>query len=388
MIEDDLKPSKRPIRRRKRSKPSNGISVWVTRVKGRKNFILQYFDPVTNKRKSVTSTTQDEDAAQIEAGILEEKLNSGTFTPTIKTSWKQFREIYENDKLAGDSDKNRSKACTVFDLFETVVSPKSVDAINERTITAFTTAMRKKKLKPSTVKGYLTYLKAALRWANDQGFIRKVPTFTMPKIPKGTNREKISKASRMTGENLDRMIAACPSRGWQLLVAFAWHCGMRREEARRVHGEHIDLARHTISIPRNKAGDRAAKVVITPELDSFLRGMFPDGIPDGPLIRGVSENLAQITRQFVADISTKALVVGNSREGFATLHDLRRNFGSRWARKVPAQILRQMMRHASITTTLEYYAETEDAAIEMMWSQASITNIITNSPAKESSETR
>jgi len=378
------KPGKRPIRRRKRSKPTNGISVWVTRVKGRKNLILQYFDPITNKRKSVSANTDNEDAAQIEAGILEEKLNTGAYTPASKISWKQFREIYENEKLSGDGEKNRSKAATVFDLFETVVSAKTADGINERTVSAFITAMRKRGLKPTTIKGYLTYLKAALRWAHDQKIIRTVPTFTMPKIPKGTNRAKIQKASRMTGENLDRMIEVCPNRGWQLLLAFAWHCGMRREEVVRIRGEHIDLDRHTVSIPKNKAGDISAKAVLTPELDAFLRQRFPDGIPDGPLVRGLPENLSLVSLRFVSDVSKKALVVGNSREGYATLHDLRRNFGSRWARKVPAQILRQMMRHSSISTTLEYYAETENAAIELIWQPSSITNTATYTKSEES----
>ncbi len=40
---------------------------------------------------------------------------------------------------------------------------------------------------------------------------------------------------------------------------------------------------------------------------------------------------------------------------FASAHDLRRSFGTRWARLVPTAVLMQLMRHASIATTNSYY---------------------------------
>ena len=42
-----------------------------------------------------------------------------------------------------------------------------------------------------------------------------------------------------------------------------------------------------------------------------------------------------------------------------TAHDLRRSFCFRWAQKVLPQQLRTLARHASVTTTLEYYAEAD-----------------------------
>lgn len=40
---------------------------------------------------------------------------------------------------------------------------------------------------------------------------------------------------------------------------------------------------------------------------------------------------------------------------YASAHDLRRSFGFRMAREVNAHELQEMMRHASITTTMKYY---------------------------------
>ena len=39
----------------------------------------------------------------------------------------------------------------------------------------------------------------------------------------------------------------------------------------------------------------------------------------------------------------------------ATAHDLRRSFGERWASRVMPQVLKELMRHESIETTLRFY---------------------------------
>jgi integrase len=46
-----------------------------------------------------------------------------------------------------------------------------------------------------------------------------------------------------------------------------------------------------------------------------------------------------------------------------TMRVLRRGFGCRYASDVPAQVLQRLMRHANITTTMDYYANV-DAAVE------------------------
>ena len=47
-----------------------------------------------------------------------------------------------------------------------------------------------------------------------------------------------------------------------------------------------------------------------------------------------------------------------------TTKSLRRGFGCRYAGKVSAQVLQKLMRHASIKTTLDYYANVDDAVME------------------------
>jgi integrase len=40
---------------------------------------------------------------------------------------------------------------------------------------------------------------------------------------------------------------------------------------------------------------------------------------------------------------------------YATAHDLRRSFGLRWSRRVMPPVLKELMRHSSIDTTMKFY---------------------------------
>ena len=42
-------------------------------------------------------------------------------------------------------------------------------------------------------------------------------------------------------------------------------------------------------------------------------------------------------------------------------HDLRRSFGERWASRLMPQVLKELMRHESIETTLNFYVGTQRA---------------------------
>jgi hypothetical protein len=46
------------------------------------------------------------------------------------------------------------------------------------------------------------------------------------------------------------------------------------------------------------------------------------------------------------------------------MRSLRRGFGCRYAGKVPAQVLQKLMRHGNIKTTMDYYANVDDAVME------------------------
>jgi integrase len=73
--------------------------------------------------------------------------------------------------------------------------------------------------------------------------------------------------------------------------------------------------------------------------------------------------------RIVSAIGKRANVVVNKAEAkYASAHDLRRSFGTRWAGRVKPATLQLLMRHKSIETTLKYYVEQDaDDIADELW---------------------
>jgi integrase len=73
----------------------------------------------------------------------------------------------------------------------------------------------------------------------------------------------------------------------------------------------------------------------------------------------------------VSEIGKRAGVVVNREQGkFASAHDFRRAFGTRWASRLKPADLQQLMRHVSITTTLGYYVLVDaDTLAQRLWDE-------------------
>lgn len=348
--------------------PDRRVNVWLQRRNNTPMLQMEWFDPETGQRKSKSTGTSDATAAEKIRGDKEYELNHGLHAEPSKMPWSDFRQRYEREK--GGAETTLQKVAYVFDGFEALVKPQTIGHVTERMISRYATAMREKGHSPSTISGYLAYIKAALNWAAGQRIIHEAPKIVCPSIPKGVSRSKIRAAARITDADFQRLLEHAPTPGWKLLIAFAWHCGLRRCEAMEVCGQNIDLERHTVLIPSNKGNDADAAAIIPPALDAMLRRTYPDGIPNGRLITDVPADERVVSNEFRRKIATAAKVLGGGLGGLCTLHDLRRNYGSRWAAKVPAQVLQRMMRHANISTTMSYYADAELAAVGAVWAES------------------
>jgi integrase len=75
----------------------------------------------------------------------------------------------------------------------------------------------------------------------------------------------------------------------------------------------------------------------------------------------VSRTIAEIGRRagVVTDPATRAC---------ASAHDLRQSFGTRWAKQAMPAVLKRLMRHADIATTMGYYVDLDAADISaQLW---------------------
>jgi integrase len=104
----------------------------------------------------------------------------------------------------------------------------------------------------------------------------------------------------------------------------------------------------------------------------------PGGRPSWAMQPGtISKRVCDIGRKDAIKVE-ETTRMGKKHIKFASAHDLRRSFGERWSMRVLPQVLMELMRHESITTTMSYYVgrnaeRTADALWEAVENQKSNT---------------
>jgi integrase len=328
------------------------ITVWVQQFKDRSALMLQWIDPDTGKRKSRSSETADPDKAERARADLEYELNHGLLSEPSKMPWETFRDLYEQEKLAGTREATRRKAGYVFDAFEELAHPRTLGIVTERTLSRYAAQLRERGYKAATIQGHLAYLRAALRWAADQKLIPAAPKVVMPKVPKKTTIRKI------LAEEFERLLAVAPDGCWAAFLQTAWYTGMRRNEMLDLVWEEgekpwVDFGQNRIWIPAAYNKSNADQwLPLHPELAAILK---PRRQERGRLFP-LSASPREVSRKFTRLAKKAGLKI--------SLHDVRRSFGSRYAAAVPAPVLQRLMRHADIKTTLAYYTNVDDVLDE------------------------
>jgi len=100
----------------------------------------------------------------------------------------------------------------------------------------------------------------------------------------------------------------------------------------------------------------------------------------GPVFKLGKE--ANIVSRIVSAIGKKAgVVVNKADDKFASAHDLRRAFGTRWSFKVKPVTLKLLMRHQQIETTMRYYVDqVADDVAEQLWKSHGVGTFVGTNP--------
>src|SRR5262249_41504649 len=155
---------------------------------------------------------------------------NGRYQEASRMTWERFRELFEQEYVAPLRPKTRRRHQYVLDLFEELCSPKSLRAVNERTVSAFTASMRKRPtrgrdgMSPSTVRVNLRFLHAALTWAADQKLLPAVPNFPTIKVP-------WKKPQPIPAESFERLLLKSPDENMRVFLLGGWLAGLRLAEA-------------------------------------------------------------------------------------------------------------------------------------------------------------
>jgi integrase len=343
------------------------VTVWVQQFKDRKSLMLQWIDPDTGKRKSRSAETDDPGQAEKARGDLEYELNHGKYQEVSRMTWERFRELFEEEYVSGLRPNTQRNHRNTLDLFEELCGPKQLRGITERTLSVFVAGMRKRKTRgregmaPSSMAVRLEFLHTALSWAVGQKLLPSVPQFPAVRVPKKDPQP-------VAEEAFERLLARAPDANMRAYLLCGWRAGLRLEEAYLLEWEPtdaapwVDLANDRIVLPAELVkGVRDQWVPLDPELRRELEALPRHGKRvfrfidtrkgrGGPISAGgVSDRVARLAKKAGVRLTMKSL---------------RRGFGCRYAAKVPAQVLQKLMRHARIKTTMDYYANVDDAAME------------------------
>ena len=382
---------------------SEAINVIVV-DRGRKFLYLRYSDPVDGKIHEKSAKTRNMKAAQRAAGEWLAELNSTGLASSGLVRWEQFREDFGENYLRHYSDSYANNVEGSLNVVEELMSPDTLTRISEKWLARFHTLAKKRDVSAYTVRKYFQHLQTALKWAKEQGLIKSVPMF--PKQTKQTQRgAKLMKGRPITGEEFDRMLASVekslvsapvakptgttgkkPKRtpatpqtpnakvaeSLRHLMRGLWLSGLRLGEALSLTWDQwADGIRVSVDEDNDvclmiDGGNQKNRQALTyPVVDDFAEFLLqtPENERQGFVFNAMGQN-GKVSRRvdtvstWLVDIGKAAKVKVDEKDGsekFASAHDIRRAFGTRWAKIVPASLLQQLMRHSNIETTMSFY---------------------------------
>jgi len=385
---------------------SEKIRVHVVKYKDCKNLILRYQNPLTGKYQRKSSGTANRKEARKEAGKWEVDLQRNGPQNRSAITWEAFRFRYEKEVLSSLARKTGDKVDGIFNVLESILPIVKVGMLRDLTegrLSEWQTELRNRGRSEATIAGHCAHLRAALAWAVDQKLLPELPKIRKPKRARGSGGGDPMKGRPITGEEFDRMIEAVPKaltvkawnadagkwestppapatvESWRHLLYGLWWSGLRLTEALNLYWDRrdrlcVDLEDREPMLHIPGAMQKSGKdqvYAVAPEFSEFLLST-PEGKRRGRVFRPLDKTGEEATADFVGKMISKigqaARVVvrtenetdpktGEEKETvkYASAHDLRRSFGERWAMLVLPQVLMELMRHSSITTTQRYY---------------------------------
>jgi integrase len=348
-----------------RQSSSDAITVKVVSY-GRAFLSMYYVDPITRKRVVKSTGTANRREAERTAGQWERDVQGGAWQHTLNLSWQAFQDLYEAQAYQDLKPRTRETRGIVFQLVEDCLNPARLASMTQQTVDQFRAKLRAAQMGESSINVYLAHLRSMLNWAHEKHYLSEPIKL---KLGKSKRRSRA-----VTGEEFDRMIDAAQKvrphdhATWTRYLNGLWLSGLRLTESLilswdRNQDWYVDTAGRHVALRIYGESQKSGKdqhLPIAPEFADMLlttpedqrHGLVFPLMPDGKQMstKGVCKIISAIGKRAKVNVSDTRKVK------WASAHDLRRAFGTRWAKRVTTAILQKMMRHESIATTMEFYA--------------------------------
>lgn len=348
---------------------------------GRKYLAMRWVDDTGKTRHKSSKCTRRREAERV-AAAWEQQLNSAEISDDGAMLWHTFVDRYTVEHLAGLAPNSRAISVLTLKQLEDVLHPLTLRDVTSQGINRFVASRRSGGAAEATIKKDLTQIRAALRWAVASKYLRFCPT--IPKINR-SHRSAEMKGRPLTDAEFAAMVSAVESvvgnyaaASWERLLRGLWLSGLRIGEAIALRWERgpwpsVDIADPSrpimvISGGRQKSGIEQ-RLPLTPDFGQFLA---EDDDREGYVFRQFGlrgwhiRSLSSVVHIISEIGEASGVIIDESRGSHPTAHDLRRSFGSRWSTLVMPAVLKELMRHSSIETTMRFYvgasiARTHDA---------------------------
>ena len=345
--------------------------VKVVKPRRRKFYVLKWVDPLTGKERQESTHSAVKRVARQKASDKEVELALGGPVDD-HLSWDDFVTRYTNEHLDTLAERTGNRFKTANAALKRLCRPQLLVDVDASMLSAFMARRRQEAVSAATVALDVRMLRASLGWAARIGLIQRQPRVL-------TTKAQRVEAGRMKGrpiteKEFEKLIKAVQGVRpddpgiWKHLLRGLWWSGLRIGEAHRLSWDRatdfavdLDSGRH----PRFRiaaAGQKSRRDELCPMAPEFAAMLqrIPTAKRIGRVFKAAERYSFDWLVKVVSEIGQKAGVIVDAKsEMFASAHSLRRSFGTRWASRVKPAVLKRMMRHASINTTMAFYVDIE-----------------------------
>lgn len=353
------------------------------RVKGRRFWVVEWKDPITGRLRRKSTGETSKDRAERVRGRIELDIENG-LAGCNETLWADAWAAYQAEEWPRLRPGTRAKASTMRRHCEAAFNPSKLSAIGAQHAAKLAADLRRSGASEHTVNCNVGLLRRFLRWCVRRQLLAREPQIrVVAKLPaRGKGRP-------VTGEEFERMLASVAqvvgedrAEPWRHFLRGLWLSGLRLAEALALHWTDSAELLADFSAKRpmfriQAATDKTGQYRVFPMAPDFAAWLGNAGrgyVFRPTLERGGRPTMDQASK-IICEIGKAARVVvqeyqraGKASQKFASAHDLRRAFGTRWSLLVRPPILMAMMRHADIQTTMKYYVcHDAAAAADEIW---------------------
>ena len=318
--------------------------VWLSRLEAPPTGSL------ISMKKIVKHPVTDEGEAETILKVLKKNWHNRKiieFEHGKRLSISKLIDFFEADEDRTElSDDTHRMDKLALNTLKKIVGDKSINKLTKADFKKFKKILLSRGLSPHSINSYRRHILAALNWAVDEDYLRKVPRFKPIKTGK-----RLPKA--LTVVNIDRILEYSKKNDFQMyrIIKFALWTGCRRGDIGGVDWRNVQIDDQVCRVI-GKGNKERSLYLLKPALEAM----------------GPAKDIGPVFANWHKDtISHRFKKIVDALKIEATFHDIRRTTATYLHKnKVPLEYIQIVLGHADIRTTQIYTEIFNEMVLEEM----------------------